>query len=445
MSPSSDEGPSPSEPAGLGLTDGFEGYATPTEIDYLRVLTEGLVVPDANVLLNLYRYTPQSRNDLLSVLGALGDRLWVPHQVVHEFWTNRESTLRDPRDTEKTARELTELQSRVENALRQWSNRVSLPSAKSAELLEVVSTSFGSLIAGVDEYSDDAAAEWARVTQNDPVLTSLEEVLKGRVGHPLSEEAHDKAVKEGQRRVEAKLPPGYMDKKKPDGQAAGDYLVWEQILTEAASRGCDVVFVTADAKEDWWRIEGGERRGPRIELIEEMKKRSSSRFYMLRPPQLLSLAGSALKLSVSKESVEDADRIDRLVEEASAELVSGGWTVPLLRTLLETLDEEAPVQGQAIRHASLHNGFVTRDQVYALGGYPEGRSLRGFTRPVNRITQQFREFKMLAEEALDLFVTVYNNDSPGIGWAAGFRVPAQILPILETAIEELDGEDPGPS
>jgi hypothetical protein len=39
-----------------GLFEGFEGYCTPTLDDYRRVLTEGLVVPDANVLLTLYRY-----------------------------------------------------------------------------------------------------------------------------------------------------------------------------------------------------------------------------------------------------------------------------------------------------------------------------------------------------------------------------------------------------
>jgi hypothetical protein len=48
-----------------GLFGGFEGYRTPTEDDYRRVFTEGLVVPDSNVLLNLYRYNEQTRSDLV--------------------------------------------------------------------------------------------------------------------------------------------------------------------------------------------------------------------------------------------------------------------------------------------------------------------------------------------------------------------------------------------
>ena len=30
-----------------------------------------------------------------------------------------------------------------------------------------------------------------------------------------------------------RVPPGYMDQNKDDSAAAGDYLVWEQVLTEA--------------------------------------------------------------------------------------------------------------------------------------------------------------------------------------------------------------------
>ncbi|RLK60439.1 PIN-like domain-containing protein [Actinokineospora cianjurensis] len=66
------------------------------------------------------------------------------------------------------------------------------------------------------------------------------------------------------RRIRASEPPGYKDRKKDDVNAVGDYLVWEQTLLEATTRGLDVLFVTSDTEEDWWRLEGGERRGPRI-------------------------------------------------------------------------------------------------------------------------------------------------------------------------------------
>ncbi len=103
----------PQQTAAKGLYDGFEGYRTPTTEDYRRVFSEGMVVTDANVLLNLYRYTDHARDDLLSVLERLGDQLWVPNQVLVEFWRNREVVLRDPRDTEKTVQEMSEARDRA--------------------------------------------------------------------------------------------------------------------------------------------------------------------------------------------------------------------------------------------------------------------------------------------------------------------------------------------
>src|SRR5947207_8973140 len=117
-----------------GLFDGFEAFRTPTEEDYRRVLNEGLVVPDTNVLLNLYRYRKEARDDLLAILERLGKRLWVPHQVVAEFWRNRENVLRDPRGCAKVAADLSGYRDQASQVFRAWANRVSLPEVRLVEL-----------------------------------------------------------------------------------------------------------------------------------------------------------------------------------------------------------------------------------------------------------------------------------------------------------------------
>jgi predicted nucleic acid-binding protein len=59
-----------------------------------------MVVLDTNVLLNLYRSNERTRQDSLAVLTKLRDRLWVPHQVLTEFWRNREQkSVRDHHST----------------------------------------------------------------------------------------------------------------------------------------------------------------------------------------------------------------------------------------------------------------------------------------------------------------------------------------------------------
>jgi hypothetical protein len=413
-----------------GLFDGFEAYVTPTPEDYKQLLMRGLVVLDANVLLNLYRYTTEARDDAVAVLDRLGDCLWVPHQALVEFWRNRESVLRDPQDTVKACQELEEYREKSIRALQSWANRVSLTPDRSNALVGALRSSFDAVLAGVEESTDAAAREWARDTNKDPVITKLAHTLASRVGPPLSPEAHSTAVVEGLRRVEAREPPGYKDKRKSDEGAAGDYLIWEQTICEVKNRDCDVLIVTGDVKEDWWREEAGERRGPRMELVEEMRRRSGRRLFMLRPTRLLDYARSILNVPIRPESVEDADRVDKLVAEFERKLPDGGWAPASLEALLDRLEDEAPVQADAIRAAAYQDGFISRAEVYELGDYPEDRSLRGFTRPINRIVQQFRDAGTIADGAVDVLLTVYNRDSPSVGWAVGFRIHADVLPLF---------------
>jgi hypothetical protein len=417
-----------------GLYDGFEGYRTPTAADYASALTEGVVVLDANVLLNLYRYTADARDDLLAVLARLGDRLWIPHQAVVEFWRNRETVLRDPRDTRRAANELAGLRANATRSLQTWANRVSLPTDRLTELRDAIERGFDVVIEAIDKSADETAVSAARDTGQDAVLTALEEIVDGRIGAPLDDESFSKAVVEGLRRVDEREPPGYMDKRKDDEGAAGDYIIWEQVLLESAHRCCDVVFVTGDVKEDWWREEAGERRGPRMELVEEMRSRAGTRLFMLRPTQLLNYAREALEVTVREESVQDADRVDKLLSEPQPALPGGGWDARTLEDLLERLADEAPIPAAVIRLAASQDGFVTRQQVYEVGDYPDDRSLRGFSRPINRIAQALREEGVVPEDAVDPLVTVYNQDSPNFGWAAGFRIRTEVLPVVRAAI-----------
>ena len=252
-----------SEETDNGLYEGFEGYRTATDADYRNLLTEGLIVPDTNVFLNLYRYNEQTRNDLFTVMSGLGDRLWVPHQVMLEFWRNRESVLRDPRDTDKTSAELGAQREEAVGIFRAWANRVGLPSERGDQLISVLTSAFGQVIAGVSELADDDASQFARDTSKDPVLAGLEPILRGRVGKRMDQADYETALQEAKRRGEKKQPPGYKDSGKQDpAAAAGDYLIWTQVLREAKRRERDVLIVTGDVKEDWWRRDHGELRGP---------------------------------------------------------------------------------------------------------------------------------------------------------------------------------------
>ena len=155
---------------------------------------------------------------------------------------------------------------------------------------------------------------------------------------------------------------------------------------------------------------------------------------MMRPTQLLNYAQELLKVPVREQSVRDADIIDQLLSE-SDHLPQGGWTTDTLAMLLERVAHDAPVQAHVIRVMANQDGYVSREQVYELAHYPAGRSLRGFTRPINRIAQNLRDEGQIPEEAVDIVTTVYNEQSPNVGWAAGFRVHDDVLPVLVELIQ----------
>ncbi|WP_435769899.1 PIN-like domain-containing protein [Nocardioides sp. SYSU DS0651] len=412
------------------LYRGFEAYRTHTDEELREALRTCMVVFDTNVLLNLYRYNAETRASIVDVMTALSERLWIPHQVLEEFWRNRERALADPLgQVQQTADELEKLRAAAVEQLRMWVNRAALNKADEEAVESSLNEAFASAETLLDGLVDEAAVQRARNTQHDSVLSLLEPVLRGRVGSPMSAEKYVAAVKEGNRRAEASEPPGFADVKKVNrgGEgAAGDYLVWEQVLVEASARGVPVLFVTGDVKRDWWRFEGNSARGPRVELARELKTRCGQDLFMLRPDTLLGLA-DAVAVSVRPGSVEDVERTTRVEDPDTGERPHTGWTAEAVETLLRRLNYEAPVQEATIRFASQNGGFVSRDDVYRIGEYDPSRQLKGFTRPVNRLAQELRDSGAIPDEAVDVLVPVYDEGTHGFGWVDGFRVPAEIV------------------
>jgi hypothetical protein len=72
-------------------------YTPLPESDLARVWKAGLIVLDANVLLNLYCYSSTTRDDLLDGLATVPDRLWLPHQATAEFCLGRPRVIEQQR------------------------------------------------------------------------------------------------------------------------------------------------------------------------------------------------------------------------------------------------------------------------------------------------------------------------------------------------------------
>ena len=214
------------------------------------------------------------------------------------------------------------------------------------------------------------------------------------------------------------LVAGLADSDLPEG-AAGDYLVWYQAIEEAARRDLDLVLVTGDEKEDWWWRHRSEFLGPRVELVAEFKARCGRQLYMMRPIDLLRRS-SALDVMVSKESVDDVERVSRESQRLSQ------WPEAGVAALLERLQTEGRDQAEVIRVAALHGGTIDREEVYEICGYEDDRMLRGFTLPTSRITRDLQQEGIVAEGVEPVLTTIYRG---GVK-AAAFRIPAEMAAIL---------------
>jgi hypothetical protein len=87
------------------LRDKFPGYYRRSEGELDQIWQDGLVVFDANVLLNLYRYSEGTRDELLEVLRGAQHQLWLPYQVAEEFHRDRLTVIRTQKKAYSAIRE----------------------------------------------------------------------------------------------------------------------------------------------------------------------------------------------------------------------------------------------------------------------------------------------------------------------------------------------------
>ncbi|MBV9449977.1 MAG: DUF4935 domain-containing protein [Streptosporangiaceae bacterium] len=326
-----------------GLFDGYEEYKSASGEDYRSALLKGLVVPDTSVLLNLYRYSTRTRTELLAAFAKLGT-IWLPSQVLDEFWRNRLSVIRDSREiTARTTVSLEQKSKELIATIASWVNSRGADPAIKAELTVIVESALKELSARLAAITEADAADVPEDTNEDPVIAALDRLFVGKVGVPFNKDEYEAAIQEANRRIEAKEPPGYRDKGK-GFTPQGDYLVWKQILDEAGRRHADVLFITGDQKEDWWRVgSGNELLGPRGELVRELRSAAGGRLYLLTPERFLSRARDILGVEVSAESIADVERVDR---RASAPR-EADWTdeqAAALEELAQASDARLPIE-----------------------------------------------------------------------------------------------------
>ena len=295
---------------GSGLRDRFPGYYPPDDQQRKAIFAGGLVSLDASSLLSLYRFSPVARNELLDILAAIKERVFVTHQAALEFHRNRLEVVDDRLDAAaKEAEAISKVLEQVREKIRAFSKRYQNGNSFRDDLCSKVDELDSQLrIALTDSDPYDLDRDEVRRSV-DPVIARLNDILNGRIGRELDDDDYKIAMAEAERRRLERIPPGFADGAKGDpARRAGDYIVWRQLLDEAKRHNRPVMLVSDDAKEDWVRIgRRNENLGPRPELVLEMDREAGVPFHLVSVLGLLLDAPRYLGSHVSDSTLQEAE------------------------------------------------------------------------------------------------------------------------------------------
>ncbi|HXI83028.1 MAG TPA: PIN domain-containing protein [Verrucomicrobiae bacterium] len=280
----------------------FPGYYRPTEAQFKELWENCIFVPDANVLLNIYGYSQSTREELLTLLERLSERVRMPFQFVHEYHRNRARAIMEQVRNYANA----------EKILKDLYDQELVPRHKHP-FLEA------KLLKAFNRIRDDLAASRKRheaLFKSDPFLDRITTLVKV-VGPAPTPKELEQIHQTAQIRCDAKLPPGYADVKEKGVPAAyGDYIAWTQLMALSKAEKKPAILITDDAKEDWWQIQSDRTIGPRPELIAEFHSECGALFYMYSSDQFIKFAGLYLNQPVEEGAIEEIKQrfLDNLLQ-----------------------------------------------------------------------------------------------------------------------------------
>lgn len=280
----------------------FCGYYDLTPSEFKELWGTCIFVCDTNVLLDLYRYSPETTQTLLQVLSSIKERLWIPYQVAYEYHCKLFDVLKGQvKMCSDVMSELQSIQSKVLQKCKETRNHPYVGN----EMFDKLSN-FCQLFC---EELEKEKGNVESLIYDNPTKEQLAELFNNKVGDKLPDNVLQDVYKEGERRYSAHIPPGYMDDKKRDGKY-GDLVIWKEIILNSKNNEKDVIFITADIKEDWYNRYNGKTLGPRAELISEFKSETGHRFYAYPTSVFLEKAKDSLNQGhISQESIEEVAHI----------------------------------------------------------------------------------------------------------------------------------------
>lgn len=326
------------------MKEAFISFYENHEDNYLKSIWNSpntRFILDTNVLLSLYSFQKESRDDFINILKFLNSRLWIPHHVALEFQRNRLKVIKNHRiyiqDMQKETDDFLDSISFDDKILQTFKNKFTSKS-KHPNIYTKVEDIISSISSEIEEVRDllkdeigkikkliaDIDQDKIYINSNDYIRNELDNIFKNNsLGENIynKQELLDEVFKEGEKRYKTMTPPGFKDgiAKENDifsfnglnyQSKFGDLIIFKQIIEFSKDSNIkNIIFISEDVKEDWRIIEnfnGKKILGARPELKQEiLNKASIDNFYIFNINDFLNHTNNSFDLKINPSSVDD--------------------------------------------------------------------------------------------------------------------------------------------
>jgi PIN like domain len=288
--------------------------------EFASLWDNAIIVFDTNTLCDFFRSSLNSTKEYIRNLEKIKERIWIPHQVAQEFLKNYKNDVEKEINSFKTAIESINEWEEKQKGLMPLKNKIKgvnrmITSVIDNIFLSVEQTNLQTINESVESVRSKVIDLQQKYVQKDEDVEEILEMtlnlIGEHVGLPYSAEELEKIYKEGDDRYTKKIPPGFEDRKtKQDNSQYGDLIVWKQILDYSRDSQKPIIFVTQEAKIDWWdKSKGRENFEPLEELRREFFEKTKQLFWMYRWDSFLNVAKERKILEISSDSLREATNI----------------------------------------------------------------------------------------------------------------------------------------
>lgn len=247
-----------------------------------KLLKNAVLVLDTNIYLNLIDFPTELSEKLISIFNKFNSesRLFVPGTVGYEVIKQLDHNLNALEQQYNTIdNKLDECIFGIESIFTSKGKK-SFPIKDTKEILDLIKSHFTNLKNEINEKKEPKK-------DKNKLRESIIELMNN-VGPCYSEEEKKELKVFIQSKLEQKLYPGYKEKKE-DITKNNDGYIWHQTIQYSKNNNKDIIFVTADIKEDWFNINSETKeRSIRQPMINDFMVSSGHKIQLLLLDDFLS-------------------------------------------------------------------------------------------------------------------------------------------------------------